>query len=45
MLDDKKISEIKKEAERLIREGMIIKEDKGKFAEFFINNSKEIYML
>lgn len=43
MLDEKEINIIKRETERLIREGKIIRGEKGKFTEFFINNSKNSF--
>ena len=39
MLDEKDIGEIKRNTERMIRRGSILKEGSGRFVEFFINNS------
>ncbi|MBU0466611.1 MAG: hypothetical protein KJ600_00590 [Nanoarchaeota archaeon] len=43
MLDEKRIEIIKKNVERLIKEELIIrvKEDKGRFTEFFLKNSRD----
>ncbi|MEK6895449.1 MAG: hypothetical protein AABX48_02925 [Nanoarchaeota archaeon] len=43
MLDEKRIQIIKNNTERLIREGSIIKEKSGHFAEFFLTNSKNSF--
>lgn len=43
MLDEKDINIIKKKAERLIQKGYIIRGEKGRFAEFFLNNSKNSF--
>ena len=40
MLDEKKIREIRKRAENLIREGVIIKTKDKRFVHFFLNNAK-----
>lgn len=43
MLDEKKIKESKKRVEDLLDKGMIIKEKNGKYADFFLNNSKNSF--
>ncbi len=43
MLDEKDINIIKNNAERLIRKGDIIRGEKGRFAEFFLNNSRNSF--
>lgn len=43
MLDEKGINIIKKESENLIREGKIKRGEKGRFTEFFLNNSKNSF--
>lgn len=43
MLDEKNIGEIKRNSERMIREGSIIKENEGRFADFFVNNSGDSF--
>lgn len=43
MLDEKNIGEIKRNSERMIREGSIIKENEGRFADFFLNNSRNSF--
>ena len=41
MLDEKRISEIKKRVERFLEEGIIKKEKEKRFVEFFLKNSKD----
>lgn len=43
MLDEKEINIIKKNAEKLIQKGDIIRGEKGRFVEFFVNNSKDSF--
>jgi uncharacterized protein (UPF0332 family) len=43
MLDKKKTEEIKRNVERLINEGKIIKDKEGKFPEFFAKNSRNSF--
>ncbi len=43
MLDEKKIQEIKRNVEEAVRNGEIIKGEKGKFVEFFLSNSKNSF--
>lgn len=40
MLDDKRLNEIKRRVESLVKEGIIRKEKEKKFVEFFLNNSR-----
>lgn len=40
MLDEKRLAEIQRRVGRYLKEGAIVKETKGKFVPFFLNNSK-----
>lgn len=40
MLDEKRLKEIKRKVEKLVKEGVILKTKERKFVQFFLNNSK-----
>ena len=43
MLDEKRVKESKKRVEELLRKGELIKEKNGRFADFFLANSKNSF--
>ena len=45
MLDEKRIKESKNRVEDLLKKGDIVKENTGKYVDFFLNNSKNSFFV